>query len=103
MRSDFVGSFYFKQTTTGNLLGEFINNDSTIINVESAVLTSIKGAFIGTYDSIWNDGTLHSAKLEITKVHNKFIVEWTDVSSYNYEGQAMIVDNILTGYYRVKP
>ncbi len=103
MRKDFVGSFYFKKTISGNLIGEFLNNDSPIINVEGATVVKSKGGFEGTYNSIWYDSSIHNATLTISKSKNKYLIKWIDKSSLNYEGQAMIVDNILTGYYRVKP
>jgi len=100
---DFVGSFYFKQTPSGNLIGEFINNYSSSINVESAKLKRFLENFVGDFTSVWDDGVLHKAKLKITKKYDKYIVEWTDPGHYNYEGEAIVVDNILMGYYRVKP
>ena len=102
MRQDFVGSFYFKQTITGNLIGEFINNDSFDVHVESAKRVNDQQLFEGTYDSTWFDETLHLATLTISRVGNKFNLEWNDSKSIHYEGQGFIVDSMLIGYYRRK-
>ncbi len=102
MRPDFVGSFYFKQTNTGNLIGEFINNESFDIHVESAKLVNDQQLFVGTYTSTWFDETLHLATLIISRVGNKFNLDWTDSKSINYEGQGFIADDMLIGYYRRK-
>lgn len=106
MRKDFAGGFYFKETSSGNLIGEFINNDSIDVNVEAARLNIRHAMFEGIYDSTWDDGTLHQADLEIKKINKKYSLTWTDRMTgggINYEGEGIIVDDILTGYYKVKP
>jgi hypothetical protein len=100
MNSNFVGSFYFKQTIGGNLLGEFLNNGSNVINVECATLKTHKANFVGTYDSTWDDGKLHRALLEITSLaNNKYLLTWKEPGVIDYEGQGMLVDDILLGFY----
>jgi len=76
MTSDLFGRFYFKQTSNGNLTGEFSNSTSNQISTESCDYLPQKNPdigkrandYIGNYDSTWQEnGAPHFAKLEITK------------------------------------
>ena len=99
MRIDFMGCFYFKKTSSGSLLGEFINNDDTKINIEAATQISNSFNFIGTYNCIWNDGTLKNADLTVTlKSSGRYKLEWVG-KPINYYGEGIIIDDILMGYY----
>jgi hypothetical protein len=99
-----TGRFYFKQTSNGNLIGEFSNDQSTGISTESADLLGINNIdFIGTYNSTWRENRTPSfAVLEIThkpNTNNKiFTLQWRGVS--NFDGEGMLCDDILIGDYR---
>ena len=104
---NFVGSFYFKQTVNGNLIGEYANNNDNFISTDSATnrCHSNNCDFIGTYDSTWFDTDMHRAELKISlrqNTNNKiFILHWTDIGGQpNYEGEGFQVGDKLIGYYR---
>mgnify|MGYP001557141211 CR=1 FL=1 len=104
---NFVGSFYFKQTVNGNLIGEYANNNDKFISTESATNNNHSNAcnFIGLYDSTWFDTEMHHANLKIDRRENTnnkiFILRWTDVGGQpNYEGEGFQVGDKLIGYYR---
>ena len=104
MSNHFVGSFYFKRTTSGNLLGEFSNNGDANLHVESARLVGSTTDFIGNYISSWDDGTISSANLKISPFGNKYQVVWSHKtgSTIDYEGEAFVAGEMLIGYYRKK-
>jgi hypothetical protein len=99
-----TGRFYFKQTSNGNLIGEFSNDHSTGISTESADLKSAnENLYLGKYDSTWQDNGKPGcfADLEIThkpNTNNKiFTLKWRGKS--NFDGEGMLCDNILIGDY----
>jgi hypothetical protein len=98
-----TGRFYFKQTSNGNLIGEFSNDKSTGISTESADLLGCNNiGFLGTYNSTWRENRTPSfADLEIThkpNTNNKiFTLKWRGKS--NFDGEGMLCDNILIGDY----
>ncbi len=50
------GRFYFKQTSNGNLIGEFSNDHSqNEISTESADLKIANGNYLGEYYSTWQE------------------------------------------------
>jgi hypothetical protein len=102
MNEKLTGTFYFKQTTSRNLIGEFTNNESEGILTETATPTpSSTNEYEGNYDSVWLDTELHHADLSINKTGNKFKLKWSETGKPSYEGEGMLVDNILIGYYKM--
>ena len=69
-----TGRFYFKQTDSGNLLGEFSNNSMSVNSTESAdIVKNEANAFIGDYKSSWiEDGEAELLNLKIElKINTK--------------------------------
>jgi len=102
-----AGRFYFKQTSNGNLIGEFSNEDTNRSYTESADIIdpnkSIEGDYVGVYDSTWNEDEACHATLEIKQKH-KGIYSLTWVCDGNFEGtnsqgEGMLCDDILVGNY----
>ena len=111
---DLVGRFYFKQTSNGNLIGEYSNYAALSANEPQVATESAdflgdwddsKDKFIGAYRSSWAyDGVAVFATLTITphKSKNKlFTLEWRGIE--NYEGEGMLCDDILIGDYHPVP
>lgn len=98
-----IGRFYFKRTTSGNLIGEFSNNLTFSNYTESADLIETKGEFIGKYHSSWQvDGNSFSAQLDIRMKPmstNILLLEWVG-AGFQYWGEGFISDGILIGDYR---
>lgn len=101
MEEEFVGSFYFDITSNGNLVGEFSNNKSIIIQTESANVINKKGKpFEGTFISTWFDSKLNRAKLTVEVFGCKFKLTWTETNNQDYYGEGFLKGNILIGYYK---
>jgi hypothetical protein len=110
-----IGRFYFKKTSSGNLIGEFSNNACNRNYTESAVLKSQipddagpekadEGEFAGDYSSTWFDEKSGSvlAELNISKrpnCKNIFSLKWSG-KNISFWGEGMISDGILIGDYR---
>jgi len=96
-----TGSFYFKLTVNGNLIGEFTNNHSDGITVEAANRNDVGNSFIGNYQTSWREGNTYSADLSITFRENsnqlKFELLWKGTNIFRGEG--FLVDGILIGHY----
>ncbi|MFN8310348.1 MAG: hypothetical protein U0T73_10340 [Chitinophagales bacterium] len=97
----FIGSFYYKRTETGNLIGAYNNNKTTEILPEFATPTEPVSGFEGRYVSNWMDGENRTATLEITREDQRFHIRWrnTRPQPYDYEGWGFIVDSMLIGCY----
>ena len=101
MDEEFTGSFYFNMTINGNLIGEFSNNKSIIIQTENANRTSQeRQTYVGTYVSSWVDSELNKSKLEIIDYKFKFKLNWTETGNQDYYGEGFLIENILIGYYK---
>jgi len=102
--SKIIGRFFFKQTTNGNLIGEFSNNSSTKNSTESSDLLTPKNTFVGEYNSTWQDnGTAFFAKLFIEHKANSteiYSLEWKRDNKIIFWGEGFICDGILIGDYR---
>lgn len=96
---DFMGSFYFDQTVNGNLIGEFMNNQTTVILTESATVNKITFPFEGSFVSTWFDTELHKATLDIKKNGFKFELKWTEPNKQGYIGEGFLTGTKLVGYY----
>lgn len=107
MKNNIIGVFYFKQTDSGNLIGEFTNNKMTTFNIESAnnqaEFSSKK--YEGKYLTTWlEDGNSHVAELVITQntINKKsYKLIWKKINSEDtvFCGNGFIVDGILIGNY----
>lgn len=101
------GNFYFKSTTSGNLIGEFTNIHIKNVCCENAILFD-KGneLFVGKYYSNWNEAEEYSELyiLQIIKKDYKYYLEWRNKKDNNiyYLGEGFLVDNILVGMYYSK-
>ena len=109
-----TGRFYFKQTTNGNLLGEWSNHDSTAsqpTSTESADFDfslgspKARGPFVGRYHSTWQEnGEAVFATLTIDPklpIPNIFTLTWHSPSKGKdiFKGEGMLCDDILVGNY----
>jgi len=104
---ELIGCFYFKQTSNGNLIGEFSNNRSKRIYTESADKKKRNsmsiGNYCGTYYSTWQEsGVPKFVNLNISSGTDKkiFALEWTGEKGIHFNGVGMLCDNILIGYYQ---
>jgi hypothetical protein len=95
-----TGTFYFKRTSYGNLIGEFTNNVTKKVQTESAMPTEATVNFVGEYDSIWFDDSLHKSTLTISEVQGKFELHWSEGGKAIFIGEGIEVDNMLIGQYR---
>lgn len=101
-----IGTFYFKKTTNGNLVGEYTNNKTNYLSVECAQITSSekKNLFEGTYRTTWIEGEKpESATLKISLQNisvQKYDLTWKSNSDITlFKGQGFIMDEILLGTY----
>ncbi len=104
-----IGSFFFKKTQNGNLIGEFSNNQSDIISTESADRTdpSDFSDFVGVYNATWQQNgetffrTL-SISLKQNNLHRIYELRWVDSNRHpTFYGEGFLVENILIGHYRI--
>lgn len=108
-----IGRFYFKLTDSGNLIGEFSNNQCEERNyTESAIRIDREThaePFVGKYRSTWceaNGMEGFLAELTIRKTSNDvFLLEWRYVENRevhtepHFFGQGMLCDGMLIGNY----
>lgn len=107
--STIIGTFYFKQTKSGNLIGEFTNNNMLGISTESAdIYTSIKDKFVGDYKTTWFEvekSQYLTLKIRIKESTNNTVIEltWENKSGLEkFHGLGFIVGKKLVGYYTDK-
>ena len=99
------GRFYFKQTSNGNLIGEFTNYQSDRIFTESADQSASSGncPYLGQYNSTWQEnGKSCLADLEISPTNGSneiFSLTWREKGRTIFVGGGMLCDNILIGDY----
>ncbi len=99
-----VGTFYFKQNKSGNLLGEFTNNKMNGISTESSDLTSsYQMRFVGTYETTWfekktsqNLTLVIDIKKDSDGIYN---LTWKKNKSIKFYGIGFITGKRLIGYY----
>lgn len=95
--------FYFRLTTSGNLLGEY-SNRTTLRNFAHVGDRKVVGDvnnFEGTYDACWleNGTTPFYAELTITMTNpNVFQLEWRGGEA-NYDGEGFVENGMLVGWY----
>ena len=108
-----IGRFYFRLTDSGNLIGEYSNNQCEERNyTESAIRIDQEShaePFVGKYRSTWCEanGTKHFlAELDIRKKSKDvFLLEWRFVengkvhSKPHFFGQGMLCGGMLIGNY----
>ncbi|HVD99435.1 MAG TPA: hypothetical protein VNB90_14600 [Cytophagaceae bacterium] len=98
------GWFYFRRTTSGNLVGEYSNN---FINprrsfTHTGDLIGISNDFQGTYNSTWLEQNVPViALLTITNVGNNiFELRWEVVNNGPvFIGNASVEGDLLIGEY----
>jgi hypothetical protein len=94
-----IGNFYLKQTSSGNLLGEYTNTVNEEIFTENArPINGGSSTFAGEYNTSWLEGNKddpHKSKLIIKAEGNKYKLEWSNL----FWGQGFVVDGILIGFY----
>ncbi len=100
-----IGSFYFKKTTSGNLIGEFTNNNHETIFSESCDLKILQkdlASFEGTYLSTWQEES-ESILMELEIMRNsnqmKYYLIWTLANEPIFKGEGFLVDDLLIGHY----
>ena len=103
-----IGRFFFKKTDTGNLIGEWSNNNAPDIYTESSDLQN-KGdekdklKFEGTYFSTWQEkGKPKFAELNITHKDCKYFLLWENEGKKIFYGEGMLMGGMLIGDYREK-
>ena len=109
---DLVGRFYFKQTSNGNLIGEYSNYAALSANEPQVATESAdflgdwddsKDKFIGEYRSSWAYETVAIfSKLTISQHSSKkklFTLKWRGTNGEEYDGEGMLCDDILIGDY----
>ncbi len=101
-----IGSFYFKQTENGNLLGEFSNNSMDNNTTESADIIKIEDAvFIGNYKSSWienENAELLNLNIKLETNSKIYKLTWYKnvIDKPTFFGKGFIVDKILVGNYQ---
>ena len=103
MAHEIIGRFYFKQTSNGNLIGEFSNNKSEP-STESSDIRGSSDGYIGVYYTTWQEnGKPHFADLSISRKHEnskRFSLIWKNSKGETiFKGEGMLCDNILIGDY----
>ncbi len=103
-----IGNFVLNLTTSGNLIGEFTNENRKEVFTESA--DRIDGdilKFIGDFLSTWQeDENSLIAKLIIRNITGsnglKYQLKWSHLNGYIiFEGEGFIFNNNLIGFYRI--
>lgn len=115
MEEQVFGSFHFRLTDSGNLLGEYFNNHGNIILTESANLINTarqenaRSIFAGEYITSWLEGNTPTAnRIRIERIPNTniFNIFWTTIGnrSETFRGKATLLnENIIYGYYSGEP
>jgi len=101
-----IGCFYFKRTASGNLLGEFSDNQGDRVYTECADIVerdeTDAAGFAGRYLSAWRHVRgKHAANLAITRNTGDnllYAFVW-DEGKYEYTGHGMLCDGVITGGY----
>ena len=99
-----LGTFYFRITTSGNIVGEFINQESSRAATESA---DRRGGnidrFDGEYQSTWFDGQERNMTLTILPKGDDFLnifrLAWSDGTNDVFVGEAFLSNEMLIGVY----
>jgi hypothetical protein len=101
------GTFFFKITDSGNIIGEFSNSDCDRTYTESADRTlphSYDGKFTGSYITTWQENEepqLSHLTILPKNGHKVFSLEWKDKHGKSmFTGEGILCDNILIGNYQ---
>ncbi len=102
-----IGSFYLKRVSKDKLLGEFTNNKRFTVYSESCeVIEGGSAPFLGKYSSTWYIGDEnYLAILIISFIEHaenknvKYKLSWYMDEKLVYEGEAILVDDMLMGHY----
>ncbi|ANF51786.1 hypothetical protein A0O34_15295 [Chryseobacterium glaciei] len=99
------GSFHFRLTSAGNLLGEYFNNYGNIISSESTNRIDQGSGFVGTFITSWiengQEAIITNLEIQPTINNNMFTLIWTDLKGkVTFQGKASLLEeNIIYGYY----
>ena len=99
------GSFHFRLTNAGNLLGEYFNNYGNIISSESTNRINPGIGFVGQYVTSWiengQEAIINNLEIQPTRNVNMFTLVWTDLNGkVTFRGKASLSEeNIIYGYY----
>lgn len=100
------GRFYYMQTESGNLMGEYSNQTSDRNVPESAELIEGNRPFVGSYNSTWFeriDGESVSMILTIDfkpgSEGRLFRLTWQVNGEDHFYGEGFIFNNLLIGNY----
>jgi hypothetical protein len=100
------GRFYYIQTDSGNLIGEYSNQTSHSNTPESAEMIDRNGTFIGRYNSTWFeriDGESVSMILTINLklgIRGRILeLTWRVNNEIHFYGEGFIFNNMLIGNY----
>ncbi|AXG73606.1 hypothetical protein DVK85_04920 [Flavobacterium arcticum] len=104
---DIIGSFYLKRVASNKLLGEFTNNKRFTVSSESCELIELGNApFLGKYNSTWCiDDECFMGVLIISFIEHaenksvKYKLSWYINEELTYQGEAILVDDMLMGHY----
>lgn len=99
----FKGCLYYKKTNSGNIVGEWINNEEILVSATySNFINNLQNdpsQFPGNYTAIWNEGTdTICGTLIITETANPNVLELSYPEN-NLRGVGFIADNILIAYF----
>ena len=106
MENKVIGSFCFKKTINGNLIGEFINNENQNIFADCSEVEKNESfeSFIGNYKNVWqerNNPIIMNLEIRINS-NSKFSLLWTNTENNNviFKGEGFLIsNNKMTGYY----
>lgn len=101
-----LGRFYFTQSDTGNLLGEFSHNSIQAIITESADVREFPHPteqFVGIYSSTWFEEGIQSLTLDIRPKRADdrriLLLRWFDATGDIFFGEGFVANGILIGTY----
>lgn len=94
-----IGSFYFKFTKAGNLIGEYYNIKIKKPKSESANSDTNTETWEGNYKSVWEEeGVIYDLIIE-KNTNNGYSLIWAHKSKTVYIGIGFEVDDKLIGAY----
>lgn len=105
--NEIIGSFYLKKAGDRKLSGEFTNNTRFTLSTERCELVEAGNEpFLGRYNSYWHIGDNdYTAVLIISFIDHaenknvKYKLTWFMDDKLMYEGEAILVDDMLIGHY----
>lgn len=100
------GRFYFIQTESNNLIGEYSNQNLTKNVTECSNSIDSKGPFIGSFRTTWHEAEdKESIFMTLIITHKKnsngqlFSLEWQQGDKTAFFGEGFLVSGMLIGNY----